>query len=271
MKLSVREVQEFQETIWEHYRTAGRYDLPWRLPEVDGSYDLYKIFVSELMLQQTQVARVIPKFQVFLAQFPTAASLAAAKLGDVLRAWQGLGYNRRAKFLWQAVQQLQQSRVAPNTAEELIKLPGVGENTAGALVAYVYNQPSVFVETNIRTAYIYHFTRDGQIVSDNFIRDLVSQTLDHEHPREWYWALMDYGAWLKTQVRNVSQSKTYTKQSAFHGSKRQVRGVIVRLLSAGPMTKKALEKNVVDTRLEAVLDELVSEGLVRHKANTYSL
>lgn len=261
----------FIETVWDYYAHHGRHDLPWRIPEADGSFNPYKIVVSELMLQQTQVARVIPKYAAFLTRFPSAQALAEAELGDVLRAWQGLGYNRRAKFLWQAAQRVVEQGGFPHTVSDLMRLPGVGANTAGAIAAYAFNQPAVFVETNIRSVYMYHFTRDDHIVSDDFIRDAVARTLDSEHPREFYWALMDYGTYLKTKVRNNQQSKHYVKQSTFHGSKRQVRGQVLRLLSAQAYTSKQLAAAISDERLLLVLTELKQEGLIMQKKRTYHL
>jgi len=271
MKLTTEQRDDFLETVWQEYRLLGRHDLPWRQPEADGSFDPYKILVSEIMLQQTQVARVIPKYLAFLKRFPSTETLAQSELGDVLRAWQGLGYNRRAKFLWQAVQAVRERGRFPATLKGLVDLPGVGVNTAGAILAYAHNRPVVFIETNIRTVYIHHFTRDSEIVSDDFIRDLLRQTLDYEHPREFYWALMDYGAWLKTHTRNLSQSKQYVKQSRFAGSKRQVRGAVLRLLTERAFSTGELKTAIPDTRLEAVLAELRSESLVRFNGKKYHL
>lgn len=271
MQLSEHEKQQFLETVWQYYNRAGRHDLPWRLPEPDEMFDPYKILVSELMLQQTQVSRVIPKYNAFIERFPTAESLASASLADVLVAWQGLGYNRRAKFLWQAAAILKAWGNFPTDAMEITKLPGVGSNTAGAVVAYAFNQPVVFVETNVRTVYIHHFARDDQNISDTFIRDLVGQTLDREQPREFYWAIMDYGSNLKTLVRNNHQSKQYTKQSRFEGSRRQVRGAILRELGNVAQPFDMLRASISDDRLAAVLRELASEGLIHEKQGIYYL
>jgi A/G-specific adenine glycosylase len=228
--------------------------------------------VSELMLQQTQVARVIPKFQAFIEQFPNSRALAAAELGAVLRAWQGLGYNRRARFLWQAAQIVDNLKHFPNTPESLVKLPGVGVNTAGAILAYSDNFPAAFVETNIRTVYIHHFFADRTDVSDKEIVMLVHQTLDREHPREFYWALMDYGSHLKATVGNANKaSKHYAKQSAFHGSRRQVRGRIIRLLGDHSYGAPELLQALQDERSEAILAELVREGMVQHSGQSYHL
>lgn len=272
MELSKQQKAEFLEKLWDFYAKSGRTTLPWRLPEADASFDPYKIMVSELMLQQTQVLRVIPKYHAFLERFPTVQTLAQAELGDVLREWQGLGYNRRAKFLWQAAQVVQERGSFPSTLAELVKLPGVGANTAGAILAYAFNQPAVFIETNVRTVYIHHFLADRSDVHDKEIQELVSATLDHEQPREFYWALMDYGSNLKATVGNLNKvSKHYAKQSKFEGSRRQVRGAVLRALGSKTQTVAELHALIPDNRLDGVLHDLVSEGLARENAGVYSL
>lgn len=266
--------REFQEAVRDHYRSYGRHGLPWRLPDADGRFDPYKIMVSELMLQQTQVARVIPKYHEFLERFPTVAALAAADLGDVLRAWNGLGYNRRAKYLRQAAAQIQEmpGGTFPQTVDELAKLPGIGKNTAGAIAAYAFNRPVVFIETNIRTVFIHHFFKGDTEVSDRQILGIAEQVMDRKHPREWYWALMDYGAHLKQTVGNLNhRSKGYAVQSRFEGSRRQVRGKIIRQLGEGPRTSSSLEKTIADKRVPGVIEELLAEGLIRRRDHRLSL
>ncbi|HVX24272.1 MAG TPA: hypothetical protein VG992_02945 [Candidatus Saccharimonadales bacterium] len=222
------------------------------------------------MLQQTQVARAIPKYEQFLTLFPTATSLAATPLGDVLRAWSGLGYNRRAKYLWQAAQQLSDS--FPTDIAALVQLPGIGPNTAGAVLAYSFNQPVVFIETNIRTVFIHHFFNDQIDVTDKSVLEIVATTLDIEHPREWYWALMDYGAFLKQTVGNLNQqSKHYAKQSKFEGSKRQIRGEVLRQLAVSSQTVDELAKNIVDNRLRTVIEDLLSEGMIHQSHDKLEL
>jgi A/G-specific adenine glycosylase len=272
MSLSEQQIWDFHEAVREAYVRHGRPDLPWRRPEPDGHFDPYKIMVSELMLQQTQVPRVIPKYTQFLAQFPTVQALAAADLGTVLRAWQGLGYNRRAKYLWQAAQELAGKAAFPRAVAELTQLPGIGPNTAGATLAYAFNQPVVFIETNIRTVYIHHFFHDRSGVTDKEILSLVEQTLDSKTPRIWYWELMDYGNYLKSTVGNLNRAgKTYAKQSKFHGSQRQLRGQVIRELSQGVMTSAALTSRLPDERLPAVLAQLLAEGLIRLEKGYYRL
>lgn len=264
--------QEFLEALWGYYSRHGRDNLPWRQPESDGTFDAYKIMVSELMLQQTQVPRVLPMYAEFLQAFPSVESLATAELGDVLRVWQGLGYNRRAKFLWQAAQAVDRLGSFPATKEALVKLPGIGPNTAGAILAYAYNSPGLFIETNVRTVYIYHFFHDQQDVSDKAILELLEQTVDTEQPREFYWAVMDYGSHLKATLGNLNTaSKHYTKQSKFHGSRRQVRGAIIRALSNGPATIQELQEQINDERVDTVLVELLDEGLIQQSGDEYRL
>lgn len=264
---------EFQETVWNYYHRNGR-DLPWRRGGKDGSFDPYKILVSEIMLQQTQAQRVIPKFLAFVEEFPTVQSLAASPLANVLTLWNGLGYNRRAKYLWQAAHEIvtvHKSKM-PSDVMKLITLPGVGANTAGAIIAYSYNKPVVFIETNIRTVFIYHFFEGQEAVPDTAILPLVKQSLDHENPREWYWALMDYGSYLKqTKGNHGRYSKHHVKQSRFEGSRREIRGLVVKALTKQPLTKAQLARDIVDSRLEGVLQDLVSEGLIQRYKNNYRL
>lgn len=266
--------QLFQKQVWAYYTDHGRHDLPWRNPEPNGSFDAYKILVSELMLQQTQVTRIIPKFHQFLDVFPSLELLAAAPLSAVLIAWSGLGYNRRAKFLQQAAQLIVRDfgGAFPTTMSQLVTLPGVGSNTAGAVLAYAFNEPVAFVETNIRTVFIHHFFKDQAAVSDKDIRELVIKTLDTTNPRVWYWALMDYGSFLKKSVGNTSiASKSYAKQPAFGSSRRQIRGHVLRLLAQGPQTVAALGAAIADERLQAVLTDLVHEGLIQKDGSIYQL
>lgn len=268
------EIHAFQETIWDYYRSHGRHDLPWRLSQPDGSFNPYPIMVSELMLQQTQVQRVIPKFAEFLAAFPTVQALAAAPLSDVLTAWSGLGYNRRAKFLWQAAQAVvrDHNSVVPATLTELVALPGIGPNTAGAILTYAYSQPIVFVETNIRTVFIHHFFADQDAVSDKLLIPYIQAAIPPHEARDWYWALMDYGTHLKQAVGNISRaSASYSKQSAFHGSRRQIRGQILKLLTTAPHTLAEFQTINTDDRLPGVLDDLLAEGFIQKQGTSYCL
>lgn len=251
------DIAVFRQLVWDQSRELYR-DMLWR-----DEPSFYHVLVSEIMLQQTQVVRVRVKFDEFMLMFPTIETLASASLADVLRVWQGLGYNRRAKFLHTAARYVVENGV-PQTMEALVALPGVGNNTAGAIMNYVYEIPTPFVETNIRTVYLHHFFQDETSVSDQQIRDVVEATLDHEHPREWFWALMDYGAHLKeTTGGRLDQSKQHKKQAPLKGSVREVRGRIIRALTEGPMSKALLMQEVVaDERYERALNGLMRDGLV---------
>lgn len=257
----------FQHFISNWYHLYGRHDLPWRL-----TTDPYLILVSELMLQQTQVTRVIPKYQAFIERFPTLSSLQSTQLADVLKLWQGLGYNRRAKYLWQLAQTVDQ---LPTDQTELQKLPGIGPYTAAAICAFAYNQPVVMIETNIRTVFLYHFFYNQSNVNDQQLLPLIESTLNHSNPRQWYWALMDYGSYLKSILPNPSRlSKHHTKQSTFQGSSRQVRGEIIRLLTRhSQLTKSELRSHITgnQTHFEIALQQLLNENLVEEKHAVYSL
>lgn len=224
--------------------------------------------VSELMLQQTQVSRVAPKYDAFLAQFPTCKKLAEAPLEQVLRVWQGLGYNRRARFLREACRVIEADHkgIFPQELDQLTELSGIGHNTAAAILVYSFNQPQVFIETNVRTVYIHHFVSDRGVVHDKELLPLVSQTLDRDDPRTFYWALMDYGSYLKKTVGNLNaRSRHYAKQSRFEGSIRQLRGKILRELANGPWTYQNLKNACNDARFEPVIEVLISEGFIRRQ------
>lgn len=255
----------FQKLVQAYYRQHGRHDLPWR-HTANGFFDPYEIMVSELMLQQTQVGRVIPKYSSFLTAFPTVSRLAAAPLGAVLTAWSGLGYNRRAKYLQQAAQAIAGQGTFPATGAELQRLPGVGVNTAAAIRAYAFDEPVVFIETNIRSVFIHHFFQDEAAVTDRQILELVQRTLPPSSPREWYWALMDYGSHLKqTQRHAARRSTSYTPQSAFQGSLRQLRGQVIKRLTEQPLTVGELRAVINDERLSAVVEVLISEQMINRR------
>lgn len=238
--------------------------MPWR-----DSTDPYYVLVSEIMLQQTQVDRVRPKFEAFIQKFPTLADLAAAPQSEVLITWSGLGYNRRARYLHMAAKQIvavHRGRV-PGDQAALTALPGIGPNTAAAILAYAFNEPVVFIETNIRTVYLHHFFKDRDAIADAELLPYLKATLDHANPREWYWALMDYGAYLKRRgLGKITASKHYAKQSTFQGSSRQIRGKILNMLANGPLSLNTLRQQFPDPRLDSILEQLITEQLIQ-KAN----
>lgn len=261
-------ITDFREVVWDYFRTHRR-DMPWR-----DDPSPYHVLVSELMLQQTQVSRVLPKYQEFMARFASIQDLAAAPLADVLSTWSGLGYNRRAKFLHAAAQKVVSDfgGKLPESREELVGLPGIGPNTAGAILAYAFNQPVVFIETNIRTVLFHHFFADRSDVDDRELLPILQQACDLEHPREWYWALMDYGTHLKqTAGGKISQSKHYARQSKFEGSRRQVRGRVLRELTSGARSVVELVELLADERAQSVIDDLHREGLIEQEAGLIRL
>jgi A/G-specific adenine glycosylase len=260
--------EAFIADVWGYFNKHQR-SMPWR-----ENTDPYWIIVSEIMLQQTQVERVIPKFEAFIRQFPSVQALAMSHLVDVLQAWVGLGYNRRARFLWLAANQLVQEYggAVPNTVEELVKLPGIGPNTAAAILAYAYNQPVIFIETNIRTVYLHYFYQNEVAVEDSRLWPLIEKTVDADNPREWYWALMDYGTFLKKTIGNPNRrSRHYVRQSAFEGSLRQIRGQVIRELAYAPHSMSQLQNKIADARLTIVLEQLKKEGFITLVADRVQL
>jgi A/G-specific adenine glycosylase len=254
--------RSFRARILGFWRRHGRHGLPWR-----ATADPYAILVSEVMLQQTQVPRVINKYQEFLRAFPTFRALARAPRSRLLRVWQGLGYNRRALNLQRCAKEVVGSGgKLPRTYDELRNLPGIGPYTAGAVLAFAFNLPHAVVETNIRRVYLHHFFPKRRNVPDSAILPLVIRHLSFViSPREWYSALMDYGAHLAAERVNPNRrSRHYSRQPAFRGSLRQLRGRIVRLvLERGPMLPGALAKACDgDARVTAAVTALVGEGFL---------
>ncbi len=246
-----------------YFKKHGRAHLPWRKTTI-----AYRILVSEIMLQQTQVDRVMPFYKNFLKQFPTLAALANAPLSDVLKAWSGLGYNRRAKFLHMAAQQVVQLRggKVPHTYADLRTLPGVGEYTAKAVRVFAHNEPEVLIETNVRTVIIHHYFEKQAHVSETALLEIATQLAAGQDPRIWHAALMDYGTHLKATHGNLSRkSAQYTKQKPFKGSLREVRGAILKVLHNGAVTQKALQKALpaeLHDRFDTAIAQLQKEGLV---------
>ncbi len=227
-KLTPAKVRKFREMIYGYYREHGR-TMPWRL-----AHNPYHILVSEIMLQQTQVQRVLEKYESFLAVFPDFPSLARAPLSEILAMWQGLGYNRRAIALRRISRIVLEefNGALPSSVDTLVTFPGVGHATASAIAAFAFHAPAVFIETNIRRVYIHCFFDDRDNVRDDEILPLVETTLDASNPREWYYGVMDYGVMLRKSLENPNRrSAHYQKQSPFEGSNRQMRGLILKVLS----------------------------------------
>lgn len=261
------QIQLFRKHIYSYFKTSGR-KLPWRV-----DYNPYHVYVSEVMLQQTQVDRVGQKFGPFITRFPDFKTLAESSLEDVYSIWQGLGYNRRAAALRNSAKLIMShyQGAMPDSPEELVKLPGIGSATAASITAFAFNKPVLFLETNIRTVYIHHFFPNHQSVNDALILPVAELAIDRENPRKWYSALMDYGTMLKKEFGNLSRkSSSYKKQTAFKGSKRQIRGSVLKLLfEHGTLSTRNIEKLSGYERpiLEEVLGQLTSESIVRELTN----
>jgi A/G-specific adenine glycosylase len=256
-------VRKFQKDIYSYYRESGR-DLPWR-----KTHDPYHILVSEIMLQQTQVQRVTEKYEQFTNVFPDFSSLAKAPLRKILGEWQGMGYNRRALALKQIAQKVVEEFDGnlPISVETLMTFPGIGRATASAIAAFAFQHSTVFIETNIRRVFIHCFFHDIENIKDVDILFLVESTLDTANPREWYYALMDYGVMLKQKYENPNRrSAHYQKQSPFQGSNRQIRGMVLKLLVQESYISEhdiAQKVNISGGKIRNNLMQLLKEGFVK--------
>lgn len=266
-------IRDFQNEVMEFYETKGRHDMEWRL-----RFDPYRIVVSEVMLQQTQVPRVAVMYPAFIEKFPDFASLAAAPQAELLAAWQGMGYNRRALNLQKLAIRVQEEfgGILPEDPKTLATLPGIGPATSCSIAAFAFNRPVVFIETNIRRVFIHYFFSDTAVVDDRDLFPLVEACLLPGRSREWYWALMDLGTALKTSVPNPNRrSRQYVKQSAFDGSDRQIRGALLRLLLNGDGKDTETLAKAVGTspeRVTGILDEMCREGFfVQEEGGAYRI
>ena len=280
------ELRAFVESVAKKGRELYR-DLPWR-----RTYDPYAIWISEVMLQQTQVSRVDGRWQRWLEHFPTVDALAAAAPSDVLEEWQGLGYNRRALSVHRAAQAISEAGgVFPQDQKELVKLPGIGPATAAGIRAFAFNLHGVYLETNVRTVFLHELYPQAEGVPDSELIPLVELTCPASvstaagtdtanaattelTPRSWYYALLDYGAYLKKTIPNPSRrSKSHVKQSRFEGSHRQKRAELLRVLLAhkdeGGAEFETLHQELCQIEVHAgreTLDEQVTLGLLEELA-----
>ena len=284
------ELRVFVEFVAKKGRELYR-DLPWR-----RTYDPYAIWISEVMLQQTQVSRVDGRWQRWLERFPTVDALAAAAPSDVLEEWQGLGYNRRALSVHRAAQAISEAGgVFPQDPKELVKLPGIGPATAAGIRAFAFNLHGVYLETNVRTVFLHELYPQAEGVPDSELVPLVELTCpasvtdaanvaDADNtandatvqltPRSWYYALLDYGAYLKKTIPNPSRrSKSHVKQTRFEGSHRQKRAELLRVLLAhkdeGGAVFETLHQELCQIEVNAgreTLGEQVTLGLLEELA-----
>lgn len=264
-------VRLFQHIIYNHYSRISR-NFPWR-----ETRNPYRILVSEIMLQQTPIERVVDKYKLFIKTFPNFRSLSEASLAEVLKVWQGLGYNRRAmalKKISEIVTKTYHNKL-PTSQHELLKLPGIGPYSAAAITAFAFNEPSVFIETNIRRVFIHFFFPKTNAVADTKLFPLVEKTLDRNDPRSWYYALMDYGVMLGKSVPNPNRrSAHYQKQSRFDGSNRQIRGMILQaLVNMNGITERQLMTtlNTDKKRVRKNLEQLEQEGFLKKQGKRFRI
>lgn len=296
--MNIKRIRTFQRLVWDFYKKNKR-DFAWRRIK-----NPYRILVSEVMLQQTQADRVVAFYEKWIDKFPDFESLAKATFGQVYPYWQGLGYNRRAMALQRTAQKVMDEfagklpKPARNASparqadashagwrgeiEKLEEFPGIGPYTARAVSIFSFNTPVACIETNIRRVFIYHFFADKNNIEDKEILEIAQRALPAGKAREWHWALMDYGAYLKSHPpvggsNPNRRHKDYAVQSKFEGSLRQIRGAVLRMLSAKPMAEKELAeriKKLTDQspeRTKKVISALKKEGLIKQGKKKYSL
>jgi A/G-specific adenine glycosylase len=257
-------METVQDKILTFYEQNGR-DLPWR-----NTTDSYRILVSEIMLQQTQVTRVVPKYEEWMDRWPTPEDLAEAPLQDVLGLWKGLGYNNRAKRLRNSAQKIvdEYDGQVPQDIDELQELPGVGPYTARAVRIFADNADIVTVDANIRRVLIHEFDLDEDI-SDDELYNIAEQLLPKGHSREWHNALMDYGAMEKTSRETGISPKT--TQSSFEGSRRYYRGKILNALLDEPRDVAWIREEFDTDEVNDILADLKDEGMVKQEGATYRI
>jgi A/G-specific adenine glycosylase len=267
------EIRKFRGVIYRYYREHARGSLPWR-----NTDDPYHILVSEIMLQQTQIERVLHKYPLLIKKYPDLASLSRARLRSLYAVWQGMGYNRRAL----ALRNIARSVAAPpyngrlpSEMSDLMRLPFVGQSTAGAVAAFAFHKPVAFIETNIRRVFIHFFFRAEKQVKDSDILPLVERTIDKKDPRNWYYALMDYGSMLGSLIKNPNRKSThYRKQPAFAGSNRQLRGQILRALSIHPTIScrdLGHQLNIPYRKILEMTAQLQKEGFINKSGNLFRM
>lgn len=271
-------IPKFQQTILSWYKENKR-DLPWR-----RTHNPYRIMVSEIMLQQTQVSRVLPKYKEFLHAFPNPKALAESKDSDLLQIWSGLGYWRRARFLKEACKTIEKDFAGkfPKDTQTLKTLPGIGPYTSGAISCFAFNNTKAFIDTNIRRVYLHFFFQNKIDIPDSEIMPLAQKAITNQDPREWHWALFDYGALVLKDKKINRKSKHYNKQSKFDGSFRSYRAKLLRHLLAQPnqriekneaieFLEEALRKDERDYSPREIMESLQTDNLITFEKNSIKI
>lgn len=291
--MTKQDYRRLHTAVLDWYRRCRR-DLPWR-----RSRDPYEIAVSEVMLQQTQVDRVLPKYLAFLDRFPDLQTLATAGTADVLQAWAGLGYNTRAVRLQKLAQAVVDAGGFPTTPEELRNLPGVGPYTAGAIASFAFDRPVAAVDTNVRR--VLGRAVDGSAeIDEKHARELAEDALPDGSCRDWNQALMDLGATIciarkprcmvcpiqslckafESGNGAIAERKAVYRSSPFRTTRRYFRGRILATLRdapAGGMTVAALGEMLPDRperhgyELSQLLEKMNSDGLLTIAGETVRL
>jgi A/G-specific adenine glycosylase len=270
-----------------------RRDLPWR-----RTRDPWAVLVAETMLQQTQVARVVPRYSAFMERFPTVGACAAVEAGEVIRRWSGLGYNGRAVRLHAAARVVagELGGRFPSTLTELQRLPGIGPYTGRAVLAFAFETDAAVVDTNVaRTLARWH----GRSLRPAEVQELADAALPAGRAWSWNQSLLDLGATVCTAGRPscgscpltgscrwrragcpppdpaAGSAHTGSRQSTFEGSDRQGRGRLVRALAAGGVTRQAVAEVMGwpddSARAERVALTLVRDGLAVRDGRGYRL
>jgi A/G-specific adenine glycosylase len=267
---------------------ANARDLPWR-----RTTNAYAILVSEVMLQQTQVRRVIPRYFSFLERFPDLETLASSALKDVLEEWSGLGYNNRAERLRRCAQAVVSARgpggagravsrpeatadpdgraALPADLRSLQALPGLGPYTARAVLIFAQNADLAAVDANVRRV-LTHELRLPHDLSVPALQSVADAVLPPGRSRDWHNALMDYGALVLTSRATGIAARA--RQAPFAGSRRWWRSRVVRaLLADGPQTAADLGSTLSldDERLEELLNLLERDGIVERRGDVVAV
>lgn len=243
--MTIQDQTLFTDTVWDYYAHHAR-DLPWR--HLDGTIKEigYQVLVSNLCYNKRRLIGWLRSISNGWTNYQLSMMRPVAHLQSSLGYGPALAIIVVLNTCNKPVSGCVRTLVACyRMIRALQQLKGIGPNTAAAIIVYTYNQPQIFVETNIRTVYIHHFFDDAQHVSDAELLPYITATVDKEHPRQWYWALMDYGSFLKKEYGNVAQrSSVYRPQSRFNGSRRQLRGLVVKQLLDGTKTISELTEHI---------------------------
>lgn len=267
MRITESRIKKFQTMIFTWWKKTRR-DLPWR-----HTRDPYKILVSEVMLQQTQVSRVLPKYREFIKRYPTVYKLAQASPADILRIWKGIGYNRRALYLQRTAKEIVEhySGEFPKDEQLLLKLPGLGIYTARAILVFAYKQEATLVDTNIRQIITHFFFKD-EPQKESIVEEVARQLVPSGKSWEWHQALMDYGAIAMSKLK-TQMSKVRKKTIPFHQSNRFFRGRIIDRLREGAVQEQKIFGECVSVYrksrrfTDGIIASLLKDGLIERTAH----